>query len=505
MDIKANRGQVAAASPSDQKTGSLPSFPGIEVRTMKQDLEALSKKASVLASAKPEPKPEPIKTEAKPVVPLPAPPQPAPPSPGPSRDELLKQEEKKREEERIRREQERERERLERERERLQKEQEEKAKLEQMRKLEEAKKKEEEALLQKEQADEAKMEIEKLVSSFPAKTAAPPPGLPTQASASPPVAPAVSAPVTPAPPARPQLAPAPAVVADFLTASGEPAASKMSTGKKKLILVVLVLAAAFLSAGIWIFWLISAKPLPSPSPSPSLTPSYSPSPSPSVLPTAFFRMDGEESIVLRAGESLAQKVQDLATSTPVGNFIKLSVYDNQQEMDLAKVASALKVDIFDLPTQKCENPEQCAGIGYLKDDLDMEKFSLFYYSQTGEDGFTSPFNAEAFVQARIGLVVALKDQSTSTAARLERNLEQLESFMASSLQGFFLGKKTETPIPPAFQDNIYQGVKLRYMNLPNSGLTIDYALVNGNLLFTTSKESMFSAIERCLQQDSFLP
>ncbi len=541
MDIKANRGLAASVSPSDNKAGVLPSFPDIAVRTMAQDLQqaVFSKKSQTQPAAKPEPvkaselkpapgvapelgrpavttfrpespKPaEPAKSAVPvaPVFPRPAAPskpvesikpvsasvsvppvfsRPAapaasvPPAPAPRpvmpasvmsappADDLAKQEEKKMEEARIKR------------------EQEEKARLESQRKEKELK-------LQKERAEREKAEIDKLMleaakMSAPVKTVAPPPGLPTE---------------KPVQEVKPVPAmPMPAVVSDFLTPQAEPALEAVG-GKKKWILLAVVLLAALLSAGGWIFWRMSAQPVATATPTLSAAPSESASPSPSLIPTVFFRMDGKEEISFKTGDNLAQKIQAVSVDgRPAGSFIQIVVSDeNGQELDLVKVASAIKADLFELPTQKCETPEKCAGLGYLKDDLNMDKYSIFYYSQA--QAASSPFNA-GLNQGRLGLIVALNNsQSTTSASKLERTLEQLEPFMASSFGGLFLGQKIEAPIPPAFQENIYRGVKVRYMNLPSSELTIDYAVLNGNLLFATSKESMFGAIDRLLEDSAF--
>jgi hypothetical protein len=56
------------------------------------------------------------------------------------------------------------------------------------------------------------------------------------------------------------------------------------------------------------------------------------------------------------------------------------------------------------------------------------------------------------------------------------------------------GKKL--PDKKLFLDNTYKGISIKYINLPDPSLTIDYAVAGQLLLVTTSKASMYDAIDR---------
>lgn len=89
---------------------------------------------------------------------------------------------------------------------------------------------------------------------------------------------------------------------------------------------------------------------------------------------------------------------------------------------------------------------------------------------------------------RLGL--ALK---VSNPATLKPLLSAWEPTMASNLQPLIIPKVTSGA--GSFSSNTYKGVGIRYRNFPIHTITIDYALAKNTLLITTSKNSMFAAIE----------
>ena len=74
-----------------------------------------------------------------------------------------------------------------------------------------------------------------------------------------------------------------------------------------------------------------------------------------------------------------------------------------------------------------------------------------------------------------------------------------ESTMAGDLESFFLGVEKGQPATETFQDNIYQDVAIRYLNFPDSTLTIDYVISDDYLIITTSKESIYAVIDQLLK------
>jgi hypothetical protein len=68
--------------------------------------------------------------------------------------------------------------------------------------------------------------------------------------------------------------------------------------------------------------------------------------------------------------------------------------------------------------------------------------------------------------------------------------------MFDDLKNLFLDEKLQEPSVKSFKNNVYKGVEIRYLNLPNPDLTIDYAVVNNLLILSTSKAAMYEIIDR---------
>jgi hypothetical protein len=66
--------------------------------------------------------------------------------------------------------------------------------------------------------------------------------------------------------------------------------------------------------------------------------------------------------------------------------------------------------------------------------------------------------------------------------------------MVRDLQGLILSEVAPTSGP--FLAGTYRNVTIRYRNLPLPTTTIDYALTGTTLLVTTSKSSMYAALDR---------
>lgn len=109
-----------------------------------------------------------------------------------------------------------------------------------------------------------------------------------------------------------------------------------------------------------------------------------------------------------------------------------------------------------------------------------EDNTLFLYSQ--EQG------------KRLGIIIKV-----SNADNLKNYLNAWEGAMVNDLKPFFFGEKLNPPAIIEFKDNVYKETNIRYLNFTDSNLAIDYAVVRDYLVITTSKESMFGAIDRILE------
>jgi hypothetical protein len=106
-----------------------------------------------------------------------------------------------------------------------------------------------------------------------------------------------------------------------------------------------------------------------------------------------------------------------------------------------------------------------------------EKYTFFVYKQENRAGFMAEIIEREILEA------ALKDW---------------EYTMPEDLKPIFLDQEFGEPATEAFQDGLYKGVNIRYLNFTNSTLSIDYALVGNYFVITTSKESMFKVIDGVL-------
>jgi len=81
---------------------------------------------------------------------------------------------------------------------------------------------------------------------------------------------------------------------------------------------------------------------------------------------------------------------------------------------------------------------------------------------------------------------------------LETGLRDWENTMPEDLRPIFLGQEPGESVAEEFQNAVYKGVNIHYLNFTNSALAIDYALVGDYFVITTSKESMYQIIDRIL-------
>ena len=112
-------------------------------------------------------------------------------------------------------------------------------------------------------------------------------------------------------------------------------------------------------------------------------------------------------------------------------------------------------------------------------DVEGGNYTLFFYSQSEGN--------------RMGIVIAMKENN------LELVLKLWEENMESDLNQLFLREDMPTAFTDEFQDNIYREAVIRYLNFPDPGLSIDYAIIDNNLVITTSRESMYRAIDSLIE------
>ncbi|MEK7123729.1 MAG: hypothetical protein AAB851_02435, partial [Patescibacteria group bacterium] len=131
-------------------------------------------------------------------------------------------------------------------------------------------------------------------------------------------------------------------------------------------------------------------------------------------------------------------------------------------------------------------PEEIYGIlgaavpPYL-DGLTNSELTLFVYNQDG-----SP---------RFGAVIFSSD---SEAAFADISAEE------SGLAGYWeLLTGAAFPSPEGYKDSVYQNINIRYLNLPDPYLAVDYAAypARSYVLFATSRESIFALIDKLFEME----
>ncbi len=177
---------------------------------------------------------------------------------------------------------------------------------------------------------------------------------------------------------------------------------------------------------------------------------------------------GQENLFLDDLKLLAAQTQTLNTFKRI--LAKLVSQTEKKYFDLDAFVSAFGITLPD-------------SILFTAATSDVEggNYTLFFYSQpTGN---------------RLAMIIALAE-----GVDLSQELRNWETSIKTDLKAFFLGLDIEIQPTAAeeFQDNLYRDVAIRYLNFPGPDLSIDYAVVGNKLVITTSRESMYAAIDTLL-------
>ena len=162
-----------------------------------------------------------------------------------------------------------------------------------------------------------------------------------------------------------------------------------------------------------------------------------------------------------------------------------SIFKKDQEKGLFKIVLTKLIkqtkkeyadfDSF-LVISKINIPENIQSIIADDGDIDGNNYNLFLYNN-GENN-------------RTGLIISI-DQNLN----LVENFKAWEETMFNDIKSLIFEDEVLEPAIKEFQDNIYNEVVIRYINLPTSDLSIDYAIIEDKLIITTSKDSMYAIID----------
>jgi len=161
-----------------------------------------------------------------------------------------------------------------------------------------------------------------------------------------------------------------------------------------------------------------------------------------------------------------------------------SIYRTKQEKNtfksvLIKLIKQTKKEYADLyffiSISKINIPENIQN-AIADSEINGDNYNLFLYNN-GEEN-------------RVGLIISMKESPS-----LVKDLITWEETMVDDISSFIFKNEILESATEEFQDNIYNGVTMRYINFPTSDLSVDYAIIGDKLIITTSKDSMYAVID----------
>jgi hypothetical protein len=229
--------------------------------------------------------------------------------------------------------------------------------------------------------------------------------------------------------------------------------------KKKILSLILIIAIAA-GLGIGGFFLIKAfsnKGGPTtPTPNPPIT-------APKLSP-ALISVNETKTISLAPDKSLFELLREETTTTQENKtFERIGVLKNEKEF-LSSVELLQNLEVAIPPF----------ALSYIKGNYNL----LIYGQSNGK---------------RLGLIAEIENP--------ENFKEQLRIWEGTMLDDFKNFYPIHVPGPRAsqnFLDDIYLNVAIRYVNLPKPDLTLNYTILNNLFIVGTSKETIYTIIEKVL-------
>lgn len=218
-----------------------------------------------------------------------------------------------------------------------------------------------------------------------------------------------------------------------------------------------------------IYWL-GAKEIKKPQPEPPVTEI--------VLPNSLFIVDETEIITLKTGQEkkLFQDLQNFSEKKQVvASFRSILVKITNQEqkyIDLEEFLEALEITFPPEIMSSLEN-----------------NYTLFFYSQ--KDLPISPFLA-GLGRNKLGLIITISKKN-----EILQQVSLWEKTMEKDLEPLFLNKKMIWgPSQNQFQERYHHGSLIRYLDLPDRFVSLNYTFLNNKFIIATSQESINSLIEK---------
>jgi len=265
----------------------------------------------------------------------------------------------------------------------------------------------------------------------------------------------IPAPPIPKPVPEEEMAPAPPE--ELLKIPAPSYAPPISSGKRKIRIGLIILAVIIIGAGALIYLLGKKAPV---------TPPVEPTP-PVVTPqlsTPIISVNETKTISLVSDKSLFELLKEEAKlEQPIGTFKRIAVLKNETEfLSATELLQNLEISIPPYALNDFKN-----------------NYTLFLYSQsTGK---------------RLGIIIELENP-----ANLKEQLKTWEATLLDDFKNFYPAQVPGPRASQTFLDDTHQNVAIRYVNLPRSDLTLNYTIFNNLLVIGTSKELIYTVIEKIL-------
>ncbi|MBD3282510.1 MAG: hypothetical protein GF387_02800 [Candidatus Portnoybacteria bacterium] len=221
---------------------------------------------------------------------------------------------------------------------------------------------------------------------------------------------------------------------------------------KKGILTVLIIAILIIGIGFGIYFGFFSKK------EPETTPPVTEQPNP---PATLIHANKTTIIEIKSKDLIKEKLEEKENQAfNPGTIERIAFLKGSTFLTTTDIIEGLNINI----------PP------YVKSEF-TEDHTLFLYTQNGK--------------RHLGIAIRIEGPES-----LKEQMNFWEKTMIEDLNPIFLSKTTKNPATQEFQDNTYKNASIRYINFPDPDITIDYAITSNNLIITTSKEAIYTAIDR---------
>jgi hypothetical protein len=182
------------------------------------------------------------------------------------------------------------------------------------------------------------------------------------------------------------------------------------------------------------------------------------------LSAPLINVEEKKTLSLTSGKNLFQVLREEAkTEQKIQTFKRIGVLKNETDfLSLTEVLQGLEIPI---------SP-------YVLSELKNNYNLLLFNQETGE---------------RMGMII-----ETNNSESLKAQIKNWEMTMLDDFKNLYPAQLPGQAASKGFLDDNYKNVIIRYKNLPYPTLTLNYTILGNFLVIGTSKELIYSAIDRIL-------